>query len=203
MRSFLAIAGLVAATSVLHGVDHDWQVGTWARPAPPPAAPARGANGASPARPPNYAIETNSVRLELLDPHPPAARRVVAARVGTPARFALEGDTVYVVIGGDIEYTLHVEKTLPRPQTAAATAAAAYNAFGPGHSLTSVTEGGKFVTLEDGSSWEVDPRGWYVSVEWQPQAGVVVRRAPEENGFNVEIQNLDVDEGVLARYVRR
>ena len=49
----------------------------------------------------------------------------------------------------------------------------------------------------------MDPRGWYLTVEWQPQAGAGVRRARPENGFAYEIQNLDADEGVLAKLVPR
>jgi len=198
MKSFLIVFGLiVAATSA----DREWQVGQWARPAPAAAAPARGARGATAVRPPSYAIETDASRFELQDTHPPAARRVVPARVETAVRFAVEGDTVYVVIGGDVEYALHLVKTV---QKAAATPpAASYNGFGGGHFIKSVTEDGKYVTLEDGSVWEMDPRGWYLTVEWQPQAGAGVRRARPENGFAYEIQNLDADEGVLAKLVPR
>jgi len=201
MKPFLIAFAFVTAFVAARAADREWQVGQWARPAPAPAAapsaPARG----SAARPPSYAIETDAVRLELQDTHPPAERRVVAARVDTPVRFAVEGDTVYVVIGGDIEYALHVAKTIQK--SPAKPVAADYNAFGGGHFIKTVSQDGKLVTLEDGSVWEVDPRGWYLTLEWQPQALISVRRARAENGFAYEVQNLDVDEGVLAKYVPR
>src|SRR5262245_46031139 len=153
MKSFFIVLGLLTAFAA---ADREWQVGQWARPAPAPATPARGV-----VRPPSYAIETDAMRFELQDTHPPAARRVVAARVDTPVRFAVEGDTVYVVIGGDVEYALHVAKTVQK--AAPKPAVADYNAFGGGHFIKAVTEGGKFVTLEDGSIWEMDPRGWYLT----------------------------------------
>ena len=202
MKSFLVTLCFLGASALTTAADREWQAGEWARPAPAATAPARGARGLTVVPPPRYAIETSAVRWELEDTHPPAERRVVAARVGTAVRFAVENDTVYVVGPTGNEYALHLARTVQKT-TAAAAPAPVYSAFGGGHSIKAVTEGGKFVTLEDGSVWEVDPRGWYITVEWQPQAGITVRRAREENGFGSELDNLDTDDGVLVKLVSR
>ena len=197
MKSFPLVLWLIAAPTIAGAADRDWQTGSWARPAPAAAGTARGAA----ARPQTYAIETNAVRLELQDTHPPASRRTLAVKIGSPVKFVVEADTVYVLDVGEVEYALHLSRTVRKP--AAPPPVASYNAFGTGHSIKTVTEAGKFVTLEDGSVWEIDPRGWYITSEWQPQAGIGVRRAREENGFAYEIDNLDADEGVLAKYLPR
>jgi hypothetical protein len=197
MKSLPVILWLIAAPALAGASDRDWQTGTWARPAP---AAARAARGPA-ARPQTYAIETAALRLELQDTHSPASRRTLAVTIGAAVRFVVDAETVYVLDVGDVEYALHLARTVRKP--AAPRPAASYNAFGTGHSIKTVTEGGKFVALEDGSIWEIDPRGWYIAAEWQPQAGIGVRRAREENGFAYEIDNLDADEGVLAKYVPR
>ncbi len=197
MKPFPAILWLIAASTIAGAVDRDWQTGAWARPAPAAAGTARGAA----ARPQAYAIETAVVRLELQDTNPPASRRTLGVKIGSPVKFVVEADTVYVLDVGEVEYALHLARTVRKP--AAPPAAPSYNAFGTGHSIKTVTEEGKFITLEDGSLWEIDPRGWYIASEWQPLAGIGVRRAREENGFAYEIDNLDADEGVLAKYVVR
>jgi hypothetical protein len=194
MHSFPVVLWLAAST-IAGAIDREWQPGTWARPVAASAATA----GA--ARPPAYAIETPALRLELQDTHPAASRRALAAKTGSPVKFAVDADTVYVLVEGDVEYALHLVRSARKP--AVAPPAPVYNAFGAGHAVRTVTDEGKFVTLEDGSVWEVDPRGWYITVRWQPQAGIAVRRAREENGFAYEIDNLDEDEGVLAKYLPR
>lgn len=197
MTSFPLVLWLIAASAIAGAADRDWQTGSWARPTPAAAGAARGAA----ARPQTYAIETAAVRLELQDTHPPASRRTLAVKIGSPVKFVVEADTVYVLDVGEVEYALHLARTVRKP--AVPQPVASYNAFGTGHFIKTVTEAGKFVTLEDGSVWEIDPRGWYITSEWQPMAGIGVRRAREENGFAYEIDNLDADEGVPAKYLAR
>lgn len=78
-----------------------------------------------------------------------------------------------------------------------------YNAIGPGHYLRAVTEDGHFVTLEDASRWEIDSRVRFRTMEWQVDEGIAVRRAAPDNGFRYEIDNIDRDNGVLAKYLGR
>jgi hypothetical protein len=79
--------------------------------------------------------------------------------------------------------------------------AAGYTAFGSGHLLRNVSDDGKYITLEDGSRWEVIPRDQFQSAEWQPQAGMTVRMARGEDGFNYELVNTTDDEGVMAKFI--
>ena len=81
--------------------------------------------------------------------------------------------------------------------------APAYTAFGSGHLLREVTEEGRYITLEDGSRWEVKPSDQFQSVDWQPQASMTVRVARGENGFNYELLNTTDDEGVMVKFIPR
>ena len=75
-----------------------------------------------------------------------------------------------------------------------------YAAIGGGHYLRGVNPDGGLVTLEDGSTWEIHPRVHFEVAEWEPLAGVAIRRAAPEDGFPYELTNLDTDTGVAARY---
>ncbi len=78
-----------------------------------------------------------------------------------------------------------------------------YNAIGSGHYIRTVSDEGRYVTLEDASRWEVDPRVRDQSNAWHPDEGMSVRRATPENGFYYELDNIDQDNGVLANYLPR
>jgi hypothetical protein len=65
-----------------------------------------------------------------------------------------------------------------------------------------VREDGRFVTLEDNSVWEIEPTGRYLTVEWQVQAGIAVRRSGDDDGYVYEVDNIDEDNGVSARWLR-
>jgi hypothetical protein len=78
-----------------------------------------------------------------------------------------------------------------------------YSAVGPGHYIRTVTDEGQFVTLEDASRWEIDPRVRFRSVEWQADEVITVRRGEPEDGFRYELDNIDRDNGVLATYLPR
>jgi len=83
-----------------------------------------------------------------------------------------------------------------------------YASAGSGHYIKAVGPDGQSVTLEDGSVWEIDPRSRFFTVHWQPLEGITVRRIASdtarqstgEPGFNYEIDNIDQDDGALARY---
>jgi hypothetical protein len=64
-----------------------------------------------------------------------------------------------------------------------------------------VSSEGRYVTLEDGSVWEIEPGVWFQTVDWEPEAAVTVRTAQGVGVFVYEVINTQVDEGALARYV--
>jgi hypothetical protein len=77
----------------------------------------------------------------------------------------------------------------------------AYSALGGGHFVRAVNDDGQYVTLEDGSVWEIEPSVRFQTVDWQLQAAVTVRRATADGSFTYELDNTQEDEGALARYV--
>ena len=81
--------------------------------------------------------------------------------------------------------------------------APAYAALGSGHLLREVSGDGRYITLEDGSSWEVLPSDQFESADWQPLASMTVRSARGENGFNYQLVNTTDDEGVMAKFIPR
>ena len=74
-----------------------------------------------------------------------------------------------------------------------------YEAVGGGHLLRTVAGEGRYITLEDGSRWDVIPEEWFTSVGWQPQAAMTVRVARGRDGFDYQLVNTNDDEGVLAK----
>jgi hypothetical protein len=93
-------------------------------------------------------------------------------------------------------------KSTPAPEPARKGAAeASYTALGGGHFIRAVNDDGQYVTLEDGSVWEIDPTVRFQTMDWQLQAAVTVRRANGAGAFRYELDNTQDDEGALARYV--
>jgi hypothetical protein len=76
----------------------------------------------------------------------------------------------------------------------------AYAALGPGHYIRA-NEDGHFITLEDGSVWEIERSVWFSTVDWEVQAPVTVRRSNGDGVFTYELDNTQEDEGAPARYV--
>jgi hypothetical protein len=74
-----------------------------------------------------------------------------------------------------------------------------YEATGGGHLLRAMIDDGRYLTLEDGSRWEVIPNDWFRSADWQPEAAITVRVARGEDGFDYQLVNTTDDEGVLAK----
>ena len=94
--------------------------------------------------------------------------------------------------------------TARKPALEPATAPAAqraYSALGGGHFIRAVNDDGQYVTLEDGSVWEIEPSVRFETADWQPMAAVTVRRAPGIGAYVYELANTQDDEGALARYV--
>ncbi len=183
MRLTILALTILAAASPLRAAEREWQTGVW-------AAPMVTARVATPYR--NYAIETDKVRWELQETIAPG-RGAIPSAANTTVTFAVEEDIVYVK-EGTAERALRLIKRSEKLKT--------YGASGGGHFIKALADQGLTVTLEDGSLWEIDPRGQFKSSQWQELQGVSVRPIPEYNGFNYEIGNTDVDEAVLGRLAR-
>jgi hypothetical protein len=78
-----------------------------------------------------------------------------------------------------------------------------YTALGSGHLIQSVTPDGQFLTLEDGSLWELEPSVRFKTADWQPEAPITVRPSRPVGPYAYELINTQDDEGALARYVPR
>ena len=76
-----------------------------------------------------------------------------------------------------------------------------YTGLGGGHLLRSVSEDGRYVTLEDGSVWEIEPGVRFQTMDWQPQAPLTVRTTRPMDGYTYEIVNTQDDEGAMAKFV--
>jgi hypothetical protein len=76
-----------------------------------------------------------------------------------------------------------------------------YEALGGGHLIQKVSANGQFVTLEDGSLWEIEPSVRFQTVDWLPMAAVTVSRAQGVGPYVYELANTQDDEGALAKYV--
>jgi hypothetical protein len=143
-----------------------------------------------------FIIETDDLHLELQDTVP-IGRRSIEVRIGGPITFALEKNTAYLKDEEGIEHKFRVTKKTAR--TRDREAARPYDALGSGHLLRRVTDDGRFVTLEDGSRWEVHPRDRFQTVDWEVNASMTVRTTRGDGGYDYELVNTQVDEGALAK----
>ena len=149
-----------------------------------------------------FTIETEDATYELRDTVP-INRRSVDVIVGAPVTFAVEKKTVYVRDADGAEHKLRLTKKTPKHADAAPAGANQYVALGSGHLLREATRDGRFLTLEDGSRWEIHPRDRFQTADWEANASIAVRTARAEDGYGYEIVNTSADEGVLARFVPR
>lgn len=78
-----------------------------------------------------------------------------------------------------------------------------YSALGGGHLLRSASADGRYVTLEDGSEWEIEPSVRFQTMDWQRDAPMTVRRTQGIPPYVYELVNTQDDEGAMARLVRR
>ena len=207
-RPLATLVALLAMAALVRAAERHWQTGTWGESSTERRmidfGPGR--SGFGPPTPTmravadvrTFVIETDALRFELSDTVS-VGRRSFEITVGTPVVFAVDKSTVYIRDSAGIERKLRLVKKTPKPRAAASTAV--YTALGGGHLLRAVTGAGEFLTLEDGSVWQVDPKARFQTRQWEPGAGISVRRADGENGFAYELQNIDADEGAAARYV--
>jgi hypothetical protein len=213
-RTITSLAVLLAMAAPGLAAQRHWQTGTWGDVTtrrklidfgpgssgfgPPGSAPAMRAM----ADVRRFVIETDAVRIEMEDTVPIGRRSIEVTR-GAMVTFAVEKNAVYVRDPGGTEHKLRLIKKIDRARTEAPAAQrSAYSALGGGHIVRVVTEAGRYVTLEDGSKWEIEPGGRYQTGEWESSANVTVRTASREDlGFGYELINTSTDEGALANLV--
>jgi hypothetical protein len=206
-RTITWIAVLMALAAVSLAADRHWQTGTWGDFSVQrkmvdfgPGASGFGRPNSSPAMRAmadvhRFVIETDDVRLELEDTVP-VGRRSIEVSVGGMVTFALEKNDVYVRDQNG-QHKLRLVKKIEHARTEAS-AAPAYSALGGGHVVRAVSDAGRYVTLEDGSKWEIEAGSRYETAEWESSANVTVRTSREDRAFGYELINTSTDEGALA-----
>jgi hypothetical protein len=213
-RTLAALLLLIAiGGSAVVGADRKWQTGTWADISTKrrmvdfgPGSSGFGRPGSSPqmkamAEIRRFVIETDDLRLEAEDTVP-VGRRSIDVSVGGMVTFALDKNALYIRMADGSEQKLRLVKKTAR--TAESNRKPEYSALGGGHVVRAVTGQGQFVTLEDGSRWEISPRDQYQTMDWEVLANVSVRMLPRaENGFVYELINTSTDEGAVANYRTR
>ncbi len=171
----MKIAGIVVALLLVVAplsAQRVWKVGVW-RTAETPRT---------------YVIDCEDSRYELEDAAAGATPLEIA--VNEPLTMAIEKDTLFVRLTARTERALRVRRTSD----------ISYTATGGGHYVKSVSSTGDLLTLEDNSVWEIEPRSHFAVMHWEALAGIAVRRAQPEDGYNYEVINLDHDDGVSARH---
>jgi hypothetical protein len=206
----VALALTVATVAAVGAAERQWQTGTWVDVSTKRQMLDFGP-GASGFGPPNaglqmraladvrvFVLETETQRLELRDAVS-VGKRSIDVVIGAPVTFALDKNTAYVRDERGVEHKFRVtKKTL---LTESGPSAQRYAALGSGHLLREVSADGRYLMLEDGSRWEIHPRDRFQTVDWERDASISVRTTRPEDGFDHEIVNTQVDEGVLAKFV--
>jgi hypothetical protein len=213
-RTISSLVVLMAMAAPGLSADRHWQTGTWGDATTQrkmvdfgPGSSGFGPPGSKPtmramADVRRFVIETDEMRLEMEDTVP-VGRRSIEVTVGGMVTFALEKSAVYVRDPDGTEHKVRLVKKIERARTLASAALKkAYPALGGGHVVRAVSDAGRYVTLEDGSRWEIDPWARYLTVEWESSASVTVRPASREDaGFGYELINTSTDDGALANLV--
>ncbi len=69
--------------------------------------------------------------------------------------------------------------------------------------LRSVSPDGRYLTLEDGSRWEIGVADRFQTADWEVDAAMTVSASHGENGSDCHLLNTTADESVAARFVPR
>jgi hypothetical protein len=191
MQRFLALSIVVATVILAAAADRKWQTGIWADITTKrrivdfgPGASGFGRPGTTPqmqamADVHRFIIETDQARIEIEDTVP-VGRRSFDATIGAMVTFAVEKNSVYVRDSGGTEHKLRLIKKTDRAKAEPPGQKPGYTALGGGHVVRSVTDRGQYVTLEDGSRWEVAARDQYQTDASGARFGLPARDVPEE-----------------------
>lgn len=215
MHRTLTLLAAIGMLAVSLSAERRWQTGVWGDITTKrrmvdfgPGASGFGRPGSSPtmramADVRRFVIETDAMRLEFEDTVA-LGRRSFDATTGEMVTFAIEKNTIYIRDPGGTEHKLRLIKKTDRARAEGPAARPAYSALGGGHYVKAVTDHGRYVTLEDGSRWEISPRDLYLSADWEASANISVRQLPRaEDGFPYELINTTTDDGAVAKYVSR
>ena len=143
-----------------------------------------------------YVLDAVGYRFEL-EEKAVLGRQSLDVTVGAAVTFSVTRQTIYVRGANGVEYKLHVVKKIKQARPPAA----AYLRLGEGHRIRGVSAEGRYVTLEDGSLWEIHPRMRWETAEWEPLDDVTVRAIPELDGFTYELDNATDDDRAAAKYI--
>ena len=182
MIKFTIFALLLASPRLGVAVGRQWQSGTW-RDSQDVRTQADLIRSAL------HRIETDTYRLVLEDVVA-GDRPSLHIAAGSAVKFAVDKDRVYVLDRSGREHELRLVRRVDLT----------YAALGSGHYIKAVGANGESVTLEDGSTWELDPGAYFFTAGWKPLDGIAVRTTDPDRGFTYEIDNTDQDNGALARY---
>jgi hypothetical protein len=213
-RTITWLVVLTAMAALSLAAQRHWQTGTWGDVTTRrkmidfgPGTSGFGRPGSAPAMRAmadvrRFVIETDDARIEMEDTVP-IGRRSIDVTLGAMVTFAVEKSAVYVRDPNGTEHKLRLLSRVNRPRTeASAPRKLAYSALGGGHIVRAVSDAGRYVTLEDGSKWEIEPGTRYQTGEWESSASVTVRPASrEDTGFGYQLINTSTDEGALANLV--
>jgi hypothetical protein len=177
----MPVAVLLAVFAVAGGqpANRAWQTGKW------------GASSSGRGNVHAYVIDTDDARYDVQETVASGAAPLKTT-AGAPVSFAFDNDDsghrdiVYIREDGNGERQLHLVKTTRKLKT--------YGAAGPGHFIRAVGEGGRTITLGDGSIWDVNPQVQFKVAGWEALAGITVHATEEDPDFNYILNNEDVDE---------
>lgn len=166
----LSLALLTGAAA--HAAPRTWHTGTWA--------------GRTDAQ--GYVIDG---ARDLVSTGPAVAGDNLAATDDAEVRYVVEHQTVVVLDGEGREHTLPLRDIAPKFSSD-------YSAAGSGHYVKAVSKGGRIVTLEDNSRWEVEARMAFVVAEWEADDLITVRRHAGDEDYAFTLDNTSRDDGVAA-----
>lgn len=130
---------------------------------------------------------------DLVSTGPAAAGDSLVVTDDTEVRYVVEQQTVVVLDGDGREHTLALREVTPKFSSD-------YSAAGGGHFVKSVSRGGRVLTLEDNSRWEVEPRMAFVVAEWEIEDLITVRRHAGDEEYAFTLDNTTRDDGVAANH---
>lgn len=168
----LSLALLAGAAA--HAAPRTWRTGTWA------------------GRTDTQGFVIDGAR-DLISTGPAAAGDSLVVTDNTEVRYVVEQQTVVVLDGDGREHTLALREVTPKFSSD-------YSAAGGGHFVKRVSRGGRVLTLEDNSRWEVEPRMAFVVAEWEVDDLITVRRHAGDEEYAFTLDNTTRDDGVAANH---